>query len=79
MSTMDYEKNAAYIIRKVFERGTVDDVSEVIAYYGETKTAESLLTAPSLRHHTVVLASKLFDLPLYSFKCYTTKPYRRIY
>ena len=79
MSKMDYEKNAAYIIRKVFERGTVDDVSETIAYYGKTKTAEALVTAPSLRHHTAVLASKLFDLPLSSFKCYTTQRYRRIY
>lgn len=79
MSKMDYNKNADYIIRKVFERGTLEDAMEVLAYYGEGKVIEALTTAPSLRHNTFILASKLFHLPLSSFKCYTTALYRQIY
>ena len=79
MSKMDYEKNAAYIIRKVFERGSLEDVLEVWTYYGDEKTKEALVTAPSLRHLTMIFASKLLKIPLSSFRCYTSKPSRKIY
>ncbi len=79
MSKMDYEKNWAYIIRKVFERGSLEDVAEVMAYYGDEKAKEALVTAPSLRQQTFVFASKLFNMPLSSFQCYTTTPSRQIF
>lgn len=79
MSKMDYEKNADYIIRKVFERGTLEDVMEVLAYYGEEKVKRALVSASSLREHTLILASKLFGIPQSSFQCYTTKPFHRVY
>lgn len=75
MSKMDYEKNAAYIIRKVFERGSLKDVLEVWTYYGDEKAKEALLTAPYLMEKTMYFVSKLFDVPLSSFKCFTTRQY----
>lgn len=75
MSKMDYEKNAAYIIRKVFERGSLEDTLEAWAYYGDEKTKEALLTAPYLMEKTLRFASLLFDVPISAFTCYTTKQY----
>ena len=55
MSKMDYENNAAFVIRKVFERGSLEDALEVWTNYGDEKTKEALLTAPSLRRQTPFL------------------------
>ncbi len=75
MNTMDYEKNADFIIRKVFEYGTLEDLAEAWAYYGNEKTRQALLTAPYLMEKTHRFASVLFHIPLSDFACYTTKQY----
>ena len=79
MSKMDYEKNADYIICKVFDRGSLEDVAEVLAYYGGEKVKSALLTASSLRKQTMHFAASYFNLPLSSFQCYTTMQSHRIY
>lgn len=73
METMDYEKNADYIIRKVFEYGSMEDVLEVLAFYEKEKVKKALISAPYLKEITMVFASKLFDIPISSFKCSTTR------
>ena len=78
MSKMDYEKNADYIIRKVFDRGSFQDIVETIAYYGDRRIIQALTTAPYLMEKTMVFASKLFNIPISSFKCSTTKQYHPI-
>ena len=78
MSKMDYEKNWAYIIRKVFERGSLEDVAEVMAYYGDEKTKEALVTASYLMEKTLHFASVIFNMPISAFACSTTKQYHPI-
>lgn len=73
MEKMDYEKNADYIIRKVFEYGSMEDVLEVMAFYGKEKVKKALITAPYLKEITMVFASKLFDISIEDFKCSTTR------
>lgn len=73
MAKMDYEKNADYIIRKVFEYGTLEDIGEVLAYYGRERTKTALLTAPYLMEKTFRFASTLFDVPIQAFRCSTTR------
>jgi len=75
---MDYEKNADYIIRKVFDYGSMEDVLEVMAFYGKEKVKKALIAAPYLKEITMVFVSKLFDIPISSFKCSTTKQYHPI-
>lgn len=75
MSKMDYQKKSTYIIRKVFEFGSLEDVLEVWSYYGDEKTKEALLTAPYLMEKTMRFASTLFNVPSSAFKCFTTKQY----
>lgn len=73
MAKMDYEGNADYIIRKVFDRGTMEDVAEVLAYYGKEKARTALVTAPSLLQKTIYFTSRLLDIPIQSFQCSTPK------
>ena len=78
MSKLDYEKNADYIIRKVFEYGSWEDLLEVTAYYQIDKIKKALLTAHYLTEKTMVFSSKLFHIPLPEYKCYNTKQYHPI-
>ncbi len=78
MDKLDYEKNADYIISKVFDNGSLEDLMEIIAWYGHSKVAEALKNAPYLKETTMVFASKFFNIPISSFKCFTTKQYHPI-
>lgn len=78
MSKLDYEKYAGYIIRKVFEYGTLDDILEVTAYYGKEKVKKALIAAPYLKEHTQYFASLFLNIPRQQFKCYNTKQYHPV-
>ncbi len=78
MMKLDYEKNADYIIRKVFEYGTLDDILEITAYYGKEKAKNSLINAPYLQENTQYFASLFLNIPRQQFKCYNTKQYHPV-
>ncbi len=78
MSKLDYEKQADYIIRKVFEHGSWDDILEVTAYYGNEKIGKTLTTATYLRENTQFFASLFINTPIQQFKCFTTKQYHPV-
>lgn len=74
----DYERidpnfHSWYIVTKVFDYGSWDDVKEVIAYYGEEKVKEFLQKASYLRDNALNLACSLFNLKPKDFKCYIKK------
>lgn len=78
MDKLDYEKNADYIISKVFDNGSLQDILEIMAWYGDSRVKKALMAAPYLKEITMVFASKLFNIPISSFKCSTTKQYHPI-
>jgi len=67
---LDYEKRAAIIIERVFERGDVQDIRNCRRFYGDEKIREVLLNAKWLSKNTVYLASAIFNNDLSEFKCY---------
>jgi hypothetical protein len=73
MSKLDYEKQADYIIRKVFDYGSWEDILEVVSYFNKDKVINALTTAPYLMEKTYVFASKLFTIPISEFQCSTTR------
>lgn len=79
MSKLDYEKNGPYVIRKVFEHGSWDDVLEVVVFYGKEKTKEVLTTATYLKEATLYFAARFFNIPITNFKCYTSKQYHPVH
>lgn len=71
---MDAAVYRAFIIRRVFELGTLDDLIESLSYYGRDAVKETLLTADSLTDNAIDLAAALFELRPTDFRCYTSKP-----
>lgn len=78
MNKLDYDKHSDYIIRKVFDHGSWDDILEVTAYYGNEKISQALTNAAYLRGNTQYFASLFLNIPIQQFKCYTTKQYHPV-
>ena len=77
--TPDYENNPEWVIQRVFERGSMEDIAEVIVYYGQKKAKEVLTAAPHLDEDILYLASAILSTPLSEFLCYSTNQYRKIF
>jgi len=73
MDKIDYEKNAAHVIQKVFDRGTLDDIISILNFYSEDKIEDALLNAKYLMNNTMSFACVLFGLELKDFRCYQFK------
>jgi len=76
ISELSFEKNKDFIIRRVFDRGTWDEILDLVLYYGEDNVKNSILKAPSLRKATVYLASAFFNKQPEDFACYNTKQFQ---
>jgi len=70
---IDYDKNARFVIERVFERGDVEDIRQARRYYGDEKIAEILLTAKYLPERRLHLAAAVIDKPITEFRCYTLR------
>ena len=67
---LDYDKRAAFVIERVFERGDVDDIRQCRRYYGDEKIREVLTNAKFLMKHTVYLAAAVLDNEPTDYRCY---------
>ena len=79
MDKMDYHAKSDFIIRRVFERGTLDDIIEVLVFYGRKHVKEALVNAHYLPMDTMMLACTVLNLQLNDFLCYTTKRFLQNY
>lgn len=70
---LDYDAKANFVIERVFERGDVEDIRNCRRYYGDERVVEALLKAKFLSLGTHHFVSSLFQQPLESFRCYTTR------
>lgn len=52
-SKLDYEKNARWLISRVFSRGLMRDVNEIRKYYGDQRILQEMLMAPYLDKQTL--------------------------
>ena len=76
ISELSVEKNKDFIIRRVFDRGTWDEILDLVIFYGEETVQESILKAPSLRKATVYLGSAFFNKKPEDFACYNTRQFQ---
>lgn len=70
MQTLDYEKHKNFIIRKVFEAGSRQDLAEVMGFYPKETIISSLITARYLDKGTQAFACACYDLKPEAFTCY---------
>jgi len=66
----DYEKHAGQIIPRVFMRGNVDDIKQVLHFYGREKVKQVLLETRYLDNMTLSFSMALFNLNKEDFRCY---------
>ena len=69
-ASVDPEQHRAFIIARVMDRGTMQDVKATWEFYGEAAVREALLAAPSLDKKTIAFFANQFDLPRERFRSY---------
>jgi len=67
---LDYEQHKDFIIRKVFEFGSRQDLAEVMNFYSTETIINSLVTAPYLNKATHAFACSCYNLKPEIFRCY---------
>jgi len=75
---IDFEKQARFVIEKVFNHGTWNDQIAVLRYYGTEKVSTEAIKINYLRPTAISFLSAILDLPKASFKCYTSKQFHPI-
>lgn len=69
---LDLIHNKNFIIRRVFERGTLPDLVEVLFRYDQEDIIQALTQAESLDQNALDLSGLLFHLSDTDFRCYTS-------
>lgn len=73
---LDFEKYKDYIIAKVFEYGTWQDMLAITRFYGKEEVKQSLIKAPFFFPDTISFISTIFNISKEEMACYKNKPYR---
>jgi len=69
MRTLDFDRYAAFIVTRVFERGTRDDIQAISQFYGEDKVIDILTHNINLLPAALETAKQKFNLPDNAFSC----------
>jgi hypothetical protein len=65
--------SARLVVERVFNFGTLAEVSLVMDFYGRSEVEKILLSLNYLDPKTLNFVSKFFNKPKRSFKCYTRR------
>lgn len=71
LGKLDLDRYADFAIIRVFERGTEQDIREIIRYFGQSRIIDTLTHATTLQPRAVAVAQKLFGLSPNQFSCFT--------
>ena len=73
MHQLNPEKSRRLIIERVFTLGKASEIREIINYYGSAEVKHILKNLNYMDQKTLNFVSKLFNIPLNEFRCYTRK------
>ena len=73
LSTLNEVIHAQSIIERVLERGSWENIKELIQHYGCDKIAEAIQNASWFSDKTIYFVSGYFNIPLKDLRCYTEK------
>lgn len=74
---LDFEDSSEWIILRVFDRGSLQDVLRIRDFYGPEKVKNILTSQTSLLpDHSILMAKALFNLTFRDFKCLEKRPFR---
>ena len=69
--SIDWEKNARYVIARVIMFGTIEDWRQVQSYYGMNRIKEEMVQARDLDPKSLSFLSCILKIPSKNFRCYT--------
>jgi hypothetical protein len=71
LKRLDFDRYPEFTIVRAMERGTLNDIREVIRYYGKDKVKFILTSSERLMPRAQVISRRLFHLYNSDFKCST--------
>jgi hypothetical protein len=71
LADLDLDKQAAFVISRVLDRGTWDDWLRILDYYGLSGIKAVALNIRSLAPKSLAFLSIVTDTPKEFFRCYT--------
>jgi len=75
--SLDFQESAEWIILRVFDRGSLEEVLRIRDFYGAERVKNTLISQISLLpDHSILLAKALFQLSFRDFKCLEKRPFR---
>ncbi len=78
VETLSFEDAFDWVILRVFDKGSLQEVMSVVNYYGSEKAKSFLQNEESyLPNHTILLAKAIFQLNFSDFKCLEKKPFQQ--
>ncbi len=75
-STIDPEKHAAWLVKRVLEYGRWSDWQALVGQYGKPRLAKIVVTIRSLQPRAFAFCQAWFQLPPTAFRCSTSTPSR---
>jgi hypothetical protein len=69
---LDFSKDKRFIVSRMFERGNLDDVLSLVAFYGKDEAGNILKSNKYLNRQGLYLAHALLGFPIQDFKAYGT-------
>ena len=67
---IDFEKNAAFVMEKVFNYGLWDDQVAIIKYYGRDRIRKEIVKGAYFKKKVLSFLCLIFDLQPADFTCY---------
>ena len=67
---LDFEKNAAFVVEKVFNYGLWDDQLAIMKYYGEERIKKEVVRGAYFKKKVLNFLCVIFDLQPTDFTCY---------
>jgi len=76
IASLSFDESADWIIERVFDRGSLEEVISVINYYGKEEVQHTMQNISTfLPNHSILLAKAIFGLSFNDFKCLEKRPF----
>ena len=70
---LDFDKNAVFVMEKVFNYGLWGDYMALIQYYGKDRIREDIVKGTYFKKKVLNFLCVIFDLKAADFLCYTRR------
>lgn len=67
LDKLDLVRYADFVIIRVFERGTPEDIRQIIAYFGKSRVGATLTGASTLQPRAIALGEEYLAFPATNF------------